>query len=69
MQRLFDTAGSLSALVAAVAADLSSLMGSVCLDETPLASGIGMRPHELREATLRQDGTRGGAYPAARDRA
>ncbi|WP_250452808.1 acetoacetate--CoA ligase [Caballeronia sp. ATUFL_M2_KS44] len=49
MQRSFDTAGALSAHVAAVAAALPTLTDIVCLDETPLPSTVTTRQHEVRE--------------------
>ncbi|WP_284503035.1 acetoacetate--CoA ligase [Caballeronia sp. AZ10_KS36] len=55
MPRSFDTAGSLSAHVAAVAAELPSLTDIVCLDDTPLPTGIGTRQHALRELILQGD--------------
>jgi acetoacetyl-CoA synthetase len=39
-QRSFDTAGSIAAHVAAVAAALPTLTDVICLDETPLPSTV-----------------------------
>ncbi|MDR5857035.1 acetoacetate--CoA ligase [Caballeronia sp. LZ062] len=57
-QRSFDTAGALSAHVAAVAAELPSLTDIVCLDETPLPTGIGTRQHRVSELIGRGDPAR-----------
>ncbi len=58
MQRSFDTAGALSAHVAAVANALPSLTDIVCLDETPLPSSVTTPQHELRELIVRGDPAR-----------
>ncbi|SAK68328.1 acetoacetyl-CoA synthetase [Caballeronia hypogeia] len=58
MQRPFDTGGSISGHVAAVAAQLPSLTDIVCLDETDLPSTVTQRQHELRSLIVRGDATR-----------
>ncbi|MDR5807532.1 acetoacetate--CoA ligase [Caballeronia sp. LZ019] len=58
MQRSFDTAGALSAHVAAVAAALPTLTDIVCLDETPLPSTVRTRQHEVRELIEHSDPAR-----------
>ncbi|SAL62215.1 acetoacetyl-CoA synthetase [Caballeronia arvi] len=57
-QRPFDTGGSISGHVAAVAAQLPSLTDIVCLDETELPSSVTQRQHELRSLIMRGDATR-----------
>ncbi|SAL03914.1 acetoacetate--CoA ligase [Caballeronia ptereochthonis] len=54
-QRPFDTGGSISGHVAAVAAQLPSLTDIVCLDETDLPSSVTQRQHELRSLIVRGD--------------
>ena len=56
--RPFDTGGSISGRVAAVAAQLPSLTDIVCLDETELPSSVTQRQHELRLLISRGDATR-----------
>jgi acetoacetyl-CoA synthetase len=57
-QRPFDTGGSISGHVAAVAAQLPSLTDIVCLDETELPSAVTQRQHELRSLIMRGDALR-----------
>jgi acetoacetyl-CoA synthetase len=52
-QRPFDTAGSIAAHVAAVAAALPMLTAVVCLDETPLPSTVSQPQHSLRDLIVR----------------
>ncbi|WP_244817717.1 acetoacetate--CoA ligase [Caballeronia sp. Lep1P3] len=56
--RPFDTGGSLSGHVAAVAAQLPSLAGIVCLDETELPSSVTQPQHELHSLVTRGDAKR-----------
>ena len=57
-QRQFDTGGSISGHVAAIAAQLPSLTDIVCLDETDLPSTVTQRQHELRALIVRGDASR-----------
>ena len=54
-QRSFDTAGSIAAHVAAVAAALPTLTDVVCLDETPLPSTVSQPQHSLRDLIVHGD--------------
>ncbi|SAK67886.1 acetoacetyl-CoA synthetase [Caballeronia fortuita] len=58
MQRPFDTGGSLSGHVAAVATQLPSLTDIVCLDDTELPSSVTQRQHEIRSLIARGDAMR-----------
>ncbi|MFM0672959.1 acetoacetate--CoA ligase, partial [Paraburkholderia sediminicola] len=57
-QRSFDTAGSITAHVAAVAAALPTLTDVICLDETPLPSTVSQRRHSLRDLIVQGDAAR-----------
>jgi acetoacetyl-CoA synthetase len=57
-QRPFDTGGSISGHIAAVAMQLGSLTDIVCLDETELPSSVTVRQHELRSLIVRGDALR-----------
>jgi acetoacetyl-CoA synthetase len=57
-QRPFDTGGSISGHVAAVAAQLPSLTDIICLDETELPSTVAQRQCDLRELIVRGDAKR-----------
>jgi acetoacetyl-CoA synthetase len=58
MPRPFDTGGSITAHIAAVAAQLPSLTDIVRLDETDLPSSITQRQHDMRELITRGDAAR-----------
>ncbi|MDR5784232.1 acetoacetate--CoA ligase [Caballeronia sp. LZ065] len=57
-QRPFDTGGSISGHIAAVATQLGSLTDIVCLDETELPSSVTVRQHEMRALILRGNALR-----------